>query len=743
MSPPTIAKGSKHPVSRLDAALGAALVLAYLDVISAYIDDYFSLAGAAAVFALLLVAGGASSLLLVGFDRLHDRMPMLGRKGLQRASLASAAVLTSPLVLVAAKLARQPGLVLVVTVVLALAFGGVVFVASRRIARPWSALAASTISAGLFLYAQQAIYLLGRVSPAHFDLYWLLVVAGVASSIGLACFVERLLAVRRSPLPVRWALVGVATGIVGAVASAHLPPSNYPVIRNVGFIASFLLLMLPFSRQSLPGPASARYVVLALATVGVGFLAVGLTPFHRAYYYFAHTPLGRALVIQTGLFERSTANLIAQSRKLGDGDECLPSTDAPVHSGAPARLVDSERSVLLISIDTLRYDHLGYSGTAAANLTPRIDALARDAQRYHHAYPQGGWTSISLPSLFWSRYAKDIHFVPLYEDVKMRLYLEDEVTPEMSIRKIFQTPLEEPNPNVVEALAGRDIATIAIPNDGMTHYFQPKLGFMRGFETIRYPRALFTERDGIERDGLDIDDDVVTHLAIRELEQLGRQRFFMWLHYFSPHAPYRLRPDIPFEGYESEIAYVDQQVGLVLDTLERLGLDDKTLVVLLSDHGEAFYEHGYPGHGLSLHDPALRIPLLFRLPGLDGRDHDQEIGLIDVAPTILSLLDVPVPTSMSGRSLAARWTGEDTSVPPPVFLETWRYRGATNTRDLDQIGVVHQRRKVILDLKQSAFSFFDLERDPGERTPYLEDDDDRTVEAFGLLVCELARWYGL
>jgi hypothetical protein len=743
MSAPASSMPSRHdPVSRLDAALGAALVLAYLDIISAYIEGYFSLTGAAAVCALIFLVGGTASLLLVGFDKLHGILPTLGHRGLRWSSLTSAAVLASPLILVAAKLASQPGLVLIATVIVAVTFGTVVFVTGQRLGRPWSTLAASAIGTGLFWYAQQAVHLTGRVSAVHLDSYWLLVVAGVAASVGLASFVERLLSVHGTPLRVRWVLAGVVTGILGAVASAHLPPSNYPVIRNVGFIASFLLLMLPFSRQALPGPPSTRAGMLAVALAGVGHLAFGLTPFAPAYYYFSHTPLGRALVIHTGLFERSATNLIEKSTRLGDGRSCRLDAEQ-AKASVPARLIDENNSVLLISIDTLRYDHVGYSGQAAPNLTPQIDELARDAQRYHRAYPHGGWTSISLPSLLWSRYPKDIEFVPLYEDVTMRLYLQDEVTPELSIRKVFQTPLQEPHANVIEALSDRNIATIAIANDGMTHYFNPKLGFMRGFETIRYPRALFAAKEELEEHSLDIDDDVVTHLAIDELERVEDQPFFMWLHYFSPHAPYRFRPGIPFEGYEAEVAYADQQVGLVLGALERLELDDRTLVVLLSDHGEAFYEHGYIGHGLTLHEPGLRIPLLFRIPGLEGRDHHEEVGLIDVAPTLLELLDAVPPASMSGRSLAPRWTNEEASAPRPVFLETWRYRGATDTRDLHHIGVVHQQRKVIFDLKQSAFAFFDLDKDPGEQDPSFTDDDAQATTEFHRLVCELALWYGL
>lgn len=192
-------------------------------------------------------------------------------------------------------------------------------------------------------------------------------------------------------------------------------------------------------------------------------------------------------------------------------------------------------------------------------------------------------------------------------------------------------------------------------------------GFARGFDTYVEQRS---------------DEEAVPGFAALTFEQAERwlatdasQPFFLFLHTYEVHAPYRpprgyqdLFGGPPEEAadeedpraqerrYEQEIRYTDDLLGGFLDILDARGLSDDTILVVTSDHGEGFIEHFWRQHGFSLYDEALLVPLALRAPGLiePGTVVEPEVGLVDLVPTLLSLLDVPQPRPVQGRSFAAR-----------------------------------------------------------------------------------------
>lgn len=203
--------------------------------------------------------------------------------------------------------------------------------------------------------------------------------------------------------------------------------------------------------------------------------------------------------------------------------------------------------------------------------------------------------------------------------------------------------------------------------------------------------------------------------AQRWLEQQGNERFFVWLHLFDPHTPYAppepYRTQFAAQPYDGEIAYSDAIVGQAVDWLEKRSLLDKTVVVVLSDHGEGLGEHGEDEHGLLAYDSTLRVPWIVRLPGGQraGTVIDREVSLVDVTPTILGLLSIPGSAPMDGTDLAPLLTS-DTSVPAAeVYAESYYPRLRFNWSEL--LSVRNDQYKFI---RAPRPELYDYRNDPGE-----------------------------
>lgn len=283
--------------------------------------------------------------------------------------------------------------------------------------------------------------------------------------------------------------------------------------------------------------------------------------------------------------------------------------------------------VVVVSIDTLRSDRLpayGYEQVA----TPAIDALRRDALLFERAYAHVPLTLPSHASLLTSR-----------------------LPGEHGVRDNIGYRLDDPaNVSLAEVLAAQ------------------------GYRTGAAVSAIVLRRDtGIEvgfefyEDAIDVRHDVSAAISSRRgevtlekargwLRSVAGEPFFFFFHIYEPHTPYEA-PE-PFASrypspYDAEVAASDAIVGDLLDELRRLGIYDEAMVVLLSDHGEGFGDHGEPEHGVLLYREAIQVPLLIKLPG--GRRAGEKVagvvGLIDVAPTIAETVGVPVDPSWRGRSL--------------------------------------------------------------------------------------------
>jgi arylsulfatase A-like enzyme len=194
--------------------------------------------------------------------------------------------------------------------------------------------------------------------------------------------------------------------------------------------------------------------------------------------------------------------------------------------------------------------------------------------------------------------------------------------------------------------------------------------------------------------------DKVSDAAIKHLQdpQTANNRFFMWVHYLDPHAEYVVHEGFDFgsdqrAAYDSEVAFTDHQVGRVLEALAKSPFKDRTVVILTSDHGEAFGEHGMNRHGFELWDVLIRVPLLIAVPGLEPARHDERRSLIDLAPTVLELFGLPLPAD-DGRDFLS-----GTSLVPDLLTPN---------------GKAISRRPIFVDLPESPFV--------PERQAFIEND---------------------
>jgi arylsulfatase A-like enzyme/Flp pilus assembly protein TadD len=326
-------------------------------------------------------------------------------------------------------------------------------------------------------------------------------------------------------------------------------------------------------------------------------------------------------------------------------------------------------NIILITVDTVRADRMGFLGSKLG-LTPNLDTLARESVVFTHAYSQVPLTAPSHATILSGTY-------PQFHQVND-----------------FQVPLAPDLPYAPAILRAHGYRTSAFVG---AMVLDPHAGFARGFDRgfDTYDAGFHQARPGedryhsTERRG----GEVLAH-ALAWLNQHPRGPFFMWLHLYDAHDPYD--PPEPYKSkyaaapYDGEIAYVDSAVGKFLGDLRTRGLYDGAVIAVMADHGEALGEHGEDTHGFFLYDETIHVPLVIKLPGAPsaGKDSagtkiESRVGLVDVLPTILQAVKIPVPPEVQGESLlgmllpkpgpaesARASAGPDASPDRPAYAET-------------------------------------------------------------------------
>ncbi|AKT36072.1 sulfatase-like hydrolase/transferase [Chondromyces crocatus] len=393
-------------------------------------------------------------------------------------------------------------------------------------------------------------------------------------------------------------------------------------------------------------------------------------------------------------------------------------TAAPIAKSAPS--LPKDLNVLLITVDTLRWD-LGYAGNPNP-VSPHLDALAARSTIFDRAYSLASYTGKSIGPTLIGKYGSETH------------------------RNWGHfNKFSEEDTFVAERLKGAGVFTMGVHGH---RYFGKFGGLDRGFDVVDMSAAPPESADWA------VDNTAsspgLTDAALKLLEEHGQKRFFLWVHYLDPHADYLQHKDVPSFGksqrdlYDGEIAFTDKHIGRLLDFVAAAPWGKRTAVVVSSDHGEAFGEHKMYRHGFELWEELVRVPLIVHVPEAKPSRVTARRSLIDLAPTLLDLMSVPLPaTGNAGAAPAESADGagagdsdflSGVSLLPDVFLPDGR---EAQTRDVivDMPGGPYNdaRRSFIHgDLKLTIsngvrFELYDLASDPGEKKNLWDAPDARAL----------------
>ncbi len=387
---------------------------------------------------------------------------------------------------------------------------------------------------------------------------------------------------------------------------------------------------------------------------------------------------------------------------------------APFAAESSRRIVAPDYNVVLISIDSLRADHLGAYGYARAT-SPTIDALADRGVLFRNASSTTAWTLPGHMSILTGRSLLG-HGV-----VADERQLADDV------------------PTLAKSLKGAGYATGAIVS---APYVEARYGFGQGFDEYDDKTIAFATHGESYKE---VTAPLLQDTAAAWLERQAGGKFFLFLHYwdvhydYAPGPPYDTLFDPHYDGsidgtnfyfnpavhphmdradlahvlalYDGEIRLVDDHLAKLRGVLERLGVAEKTILVITSDHGEEFFEHGRKGHHRTLHDEILRVPLVMYVPRTTPRRPEvaMESSIVDIMPTVLGLVGVELPAGLDGADLSAVAFGDRNEWDRSTIAELYRAESLNV-----QVSLRRKGKKLIHHFNDRQVEAYDVATDPGE-----------------------------
>lgn len=370
-------------------------------------------------------------------------------------------------------------------------------------------------------------------------------------------------------------------------------------------------------------------------------------------------------------------------------------------------------NIILITLDTVRADHLGCYGYQRKT-SPQIDRFARDGILFENPTSFSGWTLPSLENIMTGEYSR-------------------------SIRTLF---VPSSQTTLAELLKEKGYLTSAFVTG---EWCRSQFGLGQGFDFYA---------DNVAGDTCAVDsfyDDILNHLNSGIVEP-----FFLWLHFFDPHFTYSSHEEFAYHPaspnefdqhnrylggrnelmplwrnevglgeeavmrgmalYDGEISYLDDYIGRLFEELRKRKLYDKSLIVLTADHGEGFGEHGYYfTHGFTVADEMTKVPLIVKMPANTpkGKVIESQVQSSDVFATILDVAGVPYQGSLLSQSL----------VPLICDKRSWKRQYAYSKEGL-QASIRDSRYKLVYEWDDGDYVLYDIEKDPGETTKILDDSRD-------------------
>lgn len=424
-------------------------------------------------------------------------------------------------------------------------------------------------------------------------------------------------------------------------------------------------------------------------------------------------------------------------------------------------------NVVLVTIDSLRADHLSGWGYER-NTSPVIDSLATNGISFD-AYANASWTRASFPSIITSTYPLEYGGFEYLSDKRTtvgsavseaghetaafhsNLWLSRDYNYDRGFDTFYDSKTD---PSLLAK--ARTFVKLQLDDDGIV------------YRTLQWLYDTTEEKAGVDVGQTYKDAETITDEALDWIEST-EDGFFAWVHYMDVHHPYVPHPEVSedlgididvsereavqlrrkmleepsevndeefqtlIDLYDTEIRYTDEQIGRLVERAKRHGGDDDTAIVVTSDHGEEFRDHGRFSHQPTMYDEILHVPVV-----IDGAGHTAEIEpkgrqseqveLLDIAPTVTDLADAPTPDSYRGRSLLeAAGSGRNIEVI-----------SETTSGDEYKLSVRTPDWKLIWDRDIDTEELYNLESDPGEMENLINDYPDRATELRKLLTDHLA-----
>jgi choline-sulfatase len=386
----------------------------------------------------------------------------------------------------------------------------------------------------------------------------------------------------------------------------------------------------------------------------------------------------------------------------GSDAQLVPSAQESAHPAATEwrQQIPKDLNVVLLTIDTVRADVI----LDARHVTPNLDTLAQRSVVFTRAYAPASYTGKSVGPFIIGKNSSETQ------------------------RNFSHFNAFRKEQFVQQRLQGAGIRTISV--QGYWYFYLAPYGFERGFDVLdssASPGQGYVEGDRTTNSEKHADEVI---LQLKKPENTAKQ-FYLWAHFTDPHAEYVAHPGFDFGNdqkgkYLGEVAFVDHHVGRIFDEIAKGPLAERTAIIITSDHGEAFGEHGMTRHGFELWEPLVDVPLIIYVPKLKPRHIDVRRGLIDLVPTILDLMGAPPASNEGSDFVSGHSLGPDLFEPNgivlddrPVFVDM-----SAGPNNAERQAFITDDMKLITS-NGRPLGLYNLAADPDERHDLLDDSELR------------------
>lgn len=346
-------------------------------------------------------------------------------------------------------------------------------------------------------------------------------------------------------------------------------------------------------------------------------------------------------------------------------------------------------NVLLLTIDTVRYDATTFGRPKTSprrkDTTPRLAELAERSTDFTFAMAPSAGTMASIPAIATSK------------------FFHSGIALDESVKGGMPPRLRPENLTLPEVMKQAGYATGTI----FSHEYFNDWGLHQGVDD-------YDNEIGKTHDPNRVSSDRLTDRALAWISRHPAQKWFLWVHYLDPHSQYVPHPgDTQFgdpaqDLYEGELRFTDRHIGRLLDELIRLPGGDRTIVVVTSDHGDAFGEHGFDGHAIALYREILHVPLLFHVPNNPPRRVGGAVSNLDILPTVAALCGIDLAgASFEGRNLVPSIFYGEEDPERVVFAET--------NYPIPIRAAISASWKLVFNMKSNFYELYDLAADPMEK----------------------------